>query len=199
MRRGKAGPREVRRSRFGQDRETQAPMKIPGSLGSTAFCAALLLCACVGGQNAGSGPRPIVDANTAITLDRSVCYGFCPSYSIRIGGDGTVAYVGRQFVKVVGTASSQVPLSDVQGLANEMEQANYFDLTVPETCAQGISTDFPTATTSLTLAGATHTIERYQGNACAPAVLTTLEDRIDTVANSAQWVKCDTADGYCAN
>ena len=150
-----------------------------------------------GGLDASDVPEAIVDAHTTITLDRTGCYGSCPSYSIRMGGDGTVTYVGRQFVKVVGTASSQVPVPDVQELVNEMEQANYFNLTVPDTCALGIETDAPTATTSLTLAGATHTVVHYYGNPCAPAVLTTIEDRIDAVANSAQWVKCDTAGGSC--
>jgi len=37
------------------------------------------------------------------------------------------------------------------------------------------------------------------GNQCAPAILTTLENRIDEISNSAQWMKCDTADGVCAN
>lgn len=144
-------------------------------------------------------PQPVVDASTVITLDRTVCFGFCPSYSLRIGGDGTVVYSGRQFVKVVGTASAQVPVSDVQALVNEMEQANYFNLTVPQTCARGIATDYPTATTSLTLGGATHTVEHYGGNPCAPTVLTTLEDRIDAVAQSTQWVDCGTAGGVCTN
>jgi hypothetical protein len=144
-------------------------------------------------------PQPVVDASTVITLDRTVCFGFCPSYSLRIGGDGTVVYSGRQFVKVVGTASAQVPVSDVQALVNEMEQANYFNLTVPQTCARGIATDYPTATTSLTLGGATHTVEHYGGNPCAPTVLTTLEDRIDAVAHSTQWVDCGTAAGFCTN
>jgi hypothetical protein len=149
--------------------------------------------------DAGVPPQPVVDASTVITLDRTVCFGVCPSYSLRIGGDGTVVYSGRQFVKVVGTASAQVPVSDVQALVNEMEQANYFNLTVPQTCARGIATDYPTATTSLTLGGATHTVEHYGGNPCAPTVLTTLEDRIDAVAQSTQWVDCGTAGGVCTN
>ena len=151
------------------------------------------------GSGRDAGPQPVVDASTVITLDRTVCFGVCPSYSLRIGGDGTVVYSGRQFVKVVGTASAQVPVSDVQALVNEMEQANYFNLTVPQTCARGIATDYPTATTSLTLGGATHTVEHYGGNPCAPTVLTTLEDRIDAVAQSTQWVDCGTAAGFCTN
>jgi cysteine-rich repeat protein len=102
--------------------------------------------------------------------------------------------VGRQLVKVVGTAYGQIPVSDVQELVRAMEQANYFNLTASWSC----SNDFPGAslvTTSLTVAGATHIVENE--NACAPTVLTTIEDRIDAVAHSAQWVKRDTPDGTC--
>lgn len=55
----------------------------------------------------------------------------------------------------------------------------------------------PSATTSLSIAGKNHKVEDYHGNPCAPAILRTLEDRIDAVAQSAQWVECEDT-GYCA-
>jgi hypothetical protein len=150
-----------------------------------------------GSNTINASGTDVVDANTTITLDRTVCFGACPSYSLSIGGDGTVTYTGRQFVKLVGTATSQIPLADVQSLVDEMERSDYFHLTVPDTCPQGMATDNPTATTSLQIAGKSHVVTDYHGAPCAPAVLRTLEDRIDSVAQSAQWVKCDGAD-YCA-
>jgi hypothetical protein len=99
-------------------------------------------------------------------------------------------------VKLVGSVDSQIPVSDVQGLVAEMEQANYFKLTVPKDCPEGIWSDMPSATTSLTIAGKSHEVEDYHGNPCAPAVLRTLEDRIDAVAQSAQWVQCE-GPGQC--
>src|SRR5664280_81046 len=140
-----------------------------------------------------------VDASTVITLARTVCYGTCPAYSLRIVGDGSVTYQGTNYVKVLGAASEQIPVSDVQALVDQMMQANYFGLSVPDSCPQGINTDAPDYTTSLTLSGQTHTVPHYAGNQCAPAVLTTLENRIDEITNSAQGVKCDTAGGYCTN
>lgn len=146
----------------------------------------------------GSNQQP-VDATTVITLDRTECFGTCPSYSLTIRGDGTVAYQGRRFVKVVGAASTQILVSAVQALVDEMVQADYFNLSVPATCAQGIMSDAPTATTSLTLAGRSHSVEDYHGNPCAPAALPGIEDRIDEAAGSSQWVKCETSSGDCPN
>jgi Domain of unknown function (DUF6438) len=145
------------------------------------------------------GSQQAVDATTVITLDRTQCFGFCPAYSLTIRGDGNVTYQGRQYVKVVGAASAQIQVLAVQALVDQMVQTNYFNLSVPATCAQGISTDAPTVTTSLTLAGRSHTIEDYHGNSCAPATLSGLEDHIDEVAGSSQWVVCDAVAGYCSN
>jgi hypothetical protein len=153
----------------------------------------------LGGGGFSGGTQQPVDATTVITLDRTECYGACPSYSLTIRGDGTVAYQGRRFVKAVGAASSQILVSAVQALVDEMVRADYFNLSVPATCAQGIWTDAPTATTSLTLGGRSHTVENYHGNPCAPAALAGIEDGIDEVAGSSQWVECGTSSGYCTN
>jgi hypothetical protein len=110
-----------------------------------------------------------------------------------------VAYFGRLYVNVKGAASKQVAVSDVQSLVDQMLQADYLDLTVPAACPGGIVTDAPGATTSITLGGQTHTVEHYHGNSCAPAVLQALEDAIDEVAGSSEWVRCDTPGGACCD
>lgn len=145
------------------------------------------------------GIASTVDARTVITLERSYCFGMCPVYSLTIGGDGTVTYQGTRYVNVVGTATSQIPVSDVQALVDQMMQADYFNLSVPATCPEGMWTDMPSSITSLSLDNQSHTIVYDHGNQCAPAILATLENRIDEISKSAQWVKCDTADGICAN
>lgn len=38
----------------------------------------------------------------AIELERTGCYGFCPSYTVTLSGNGTIAYAGRMFVKTKG-------------------------------------------------------------------------------------------------
>jgi hypothetical protein len=142
-------------------------------------------------------PIPAVDADTLVTLDRTGCYGSCPSYSLKIAGDGAVTYVGKHYVKVKGRASTQVDVSDVQGLVDQMVQADYFDLSVPGECAAGIFSDASGATTSLRLGGRTQMVDHYHGNPCAPAILNDLEQAIDEVAGSAQWVECESQDGAC--
>lgn len=140
-----------------------------------------------------------IDSDTRVMLERTECYGSCPVYSLSIAGDGTVAYVGKKYVNVKGPASKQLPISDVQALVDQMLQADYFNLSVPEDCPAGVYTDAPGATTSLTLKGRTHTVYHYYGNACAPAGLRPLEDAIDTRADSTAWLECDTPSGACCD
>jgi hypothetical protein len=171
-----------------------------GSLGVLAGCGLAEPAPNSGSEGGGAGATvpesSVVDSATRVTLDRTPCYGACPVYSLSIGGDGTVAYFGQSAVNVKGAASKQVPVSDVQALVDLMVRADYFELSLPAACPEGFISDAPGATTSLTLGGRTHTVVDH-GNPCAPAVLQMLEDAIDEVTGSVEWVQCDTPGGAC--
>jgi YD repeat-containing protein len=128
-------------------------------------------------------------ADTAFTLERSECFGFCPSYSVRIASDGAVSYDGRRFVRVKGGASGNVSEDAVRRLLTEFFAADYWDLTVPANCPTWV-TDEPGAITSLTWNGHSHRVEHNHGNPCAPMILFSLEQEIDDVAGTSQWVNC---------
>lgn len=38
-----------------------------------------------------------------IELTRTACYGWCPAYTVKLSGDGTLTYTGTSFVKTKGT------------------------------------------------------------------------------------------------
>jgi len=130
-----------------------------------------------------------VTEDTEFTLDRSECFGTCPSYSVRITSNGAVAYHGRRFVRVVGDATGQISSEVIERLLRDYLSAGYWDLSVPLDCPRMWSDD-ASATTSLTWNGRTHRVEHYHGNGCAPPVLTGLEQEIDDAATTAQWVSC---------
>jgi hypothetical protein len=140
-----------------------------------------------------------IDRDTRVTLERTECYGNCPVYALSISGDGMVAYFGKVDVNLKGPASRQVSTSDVQALVDQMLEAEYFNLSVPEDCPAGMASDGPSATTSLTLHGRTHIVDHYSGNLCAPAGLRPLEDAIDILADSAAWIECDPPRGACCD
>ena len=136
-----------------------------------------------------SDARLLVDKETTITLDRGVCLGErCPSYSLIISGEGMVTYEGRKYVSFIGTATGQISIAQVQSLVDFMELNDYLSLTVPAICARQ-GTDQPWAVTSLKINGSLHIVEHPHNNLCAPEALTSIENLIDLVAESDQWVK----------
>lgn len=133
---------------------------------------------------------PEQELDAVITLERTVCFGFCPVYKLTVYGDGRVEYDGQQYVEVAGKQTSQLTPQQVKELLDLFEQADYFKL---EDEYIAPVTDLPSTITSLTLNGKTKTIVNFGG--ClegsplpAPPALCELETRIDEVVNTAQWI-----------
>lgn len=136
--------------------------------------------------NATNATNATTHPNVTITLERGVCFGYCPSYSLTIYGNGTVVYTGSEFVDTKGTRVSGISAEKVNLLVSEFERIGYFSLN--DSYETPMATDLPTSATSITLGGKTKRIIHYHGDFSAPEGLTALENRIDEVANSSQWV-----------
>lgn len=149
-----------------------------------ALCAVSFAAACAPVEAAPStGP---VAEPVAITLTRSVCFGFCPAYSVTITGEGQVSYVGGQFVNVVGQQQASIPRADVERLLARFDAIG-FERLRDEYLAQ--VSDVPSYTISLTRNGRTKRVVDYMGVAVGmPDSVRELEDEIDRVAGTARWV-----------
>ncbi len=121
--------------------------------------------------------------DVTITLERTVCFGFCPDYVVTIHGDGTVHYEGRNFVAVEGMQIARISEESVQQLVDEFYRAGFFSLA--SRYEQQV-TDLPSQTTSITIDGKTKTVYRY---GFEPQRLAELEDKIDEVAGTQKWVR----------
>lgn len=130
---------------------------------------------------------PVTQEEPVITLERTSCFGTCPVYSLTINGDGTVVYVGEDFVKTKGEKETTISIDAVNQLVLEFEKADYFSLNDSYT-SFGIS-DMPSANTSISIGGKTKAIKHYLGDRSAPQQLTELENKIDEIVNSAQWIE----------
>jgi hypothetical protein len=156
------------------------------SIGLFLVLLAALPAACTGATNPGAGGGSEAQVEE-ITLERQPCFGFCPVYTVSVGGDGQVAYNGIDFVDVTGAQTAAIDPAAVQALADEMIAAGYLEM--EDAYMNQEVTDMPYAITSLALSdGTTKRIEHYYGDSTAPQALTDLEARIDEVANTAQWV-----------
>lgn len=134
------------------------------------------------------------DSPVVIRLERTPCFGGCPVYSIEIHADGTVTYDGLRFVDVMGEQTSEISTETVDLMLERFEALGFFDWN--EKYTEYTVTDLPSAITSVTLDGETHTIERYDGDSSAPIALPYLENWIDIVTWSASWTGKDVSDPY---
>jgi hypothetical protein len=149
---------------------------------------AVLLAGCGNGITRATLPAPTPTVrypDLLVTLERTMCFGRCPVYSLTIYGDGRVSFDGQQFVAATGVHTSTLAPEQIQALVDAFATADYFNLDGSYTSHDW--TDAPSSRTSITLNGKTKHISHYHGDNCAPQQLSDLENAIDTIANTEQW------------
>ncbi len=123
-----------------------------------------------------------------ITLKRGACFGICPVYSVKMKGDGTVAYHGERFVLVDGDHSFQVDPKRIACLVEQFRKADFWSLR-PEYLAN--ITDSPFYSLTVTISGQTKVVVDYVGRAAGmPPVVTRLEGAVDAVGGL-RWAQGD--------
>jgi acetamidase/formamidase len=130
-----------------------------------------------------------------ITMERTVCFGSCPSYKVTIAQDGLVTFEGRQFVKTKGTTTARINPEDFKKLVNEFEKIKYFSLDDRyEPGSPGCpnaATDSPSARTSIRMNGRSKSVSHYYGCRDSEVLraLTTLERKVDEIAGTEKWIR----------
>jgi Domain of unknown function (DUF6438)/Ankyrin repeats (3 copies) len=120
-----------------------------------------------------------------ITLERTGCYGSCPSYIVAIGTDGIV-FNGRGFVVAVGSHKDRVDPAEVRQLAKKFAASDFYSM---DAVYRVEVTDMPTYSLSIEIDGHKKEVEDYVGEwGGMPAIITELEDEVDTFANTQRWI-----------
>ncbi|HKG93128.1 MAG TPA: DUF6438 domain-containing protein [Gemmatimonadaceae bacterium] len=135
-----------------------------------------------------------LDAADSVVLERTLCYGSCPAYRLAVARSGAVRFESRNPQDSGRAAADSV---DPRGFGDIMTDALFVAfLDLPDRIADDermcgpSSTDAPTAIVTLYLPGGRRKrVQDYQGCHWAPWQLHALEDRIDSVAGSARWVR----------
>jgi hypothetical protein len=135
-------------------------------------------------EDAFAIPMPTAEElkDLLITLRRSQCFGTCPDYTLTITGDGTVTFDGRYYTKA-GTATVTIDQEKVIELIREVQKADFFNLS--DDYSANV-TDIPTYFVSVGLGGKSKQVRDY---GAGPPRLRILENRIDQIVNSAQWIR----------
>jgi hypothetical protein len=149
-------------------------------------------------------PAPAADAAPApahsnaqknpstIRLERGSCYGRCPEYAVTVSTDGVVRFEGRRNTKKTGTDSARVSPKAAKALFQRFDKAGFAGFADRYThgtpgCTRYIA-DLPTVTTTLTRNGVAKRVERDGGCRGAPSSLPSLEQAVDSVAQTTRWI-----------
>ena len=135
-------------------------------------------------------PTPSDLKEVVITLERTECFGTCPVYRLTVYGYGAVIYEGIRFAQVQGTRQTTISEDKIKQLVSEFQKIDYFSLR--DSYEERNVTDMPSAITSLTINGNKKTVRHYHGDLSTPKELTELEDKIDEIVNTNQWIKSST-------
>lgn len=122
-----------------------------------------------------------------ISLDRSECYGTCPSYVVEVNGKGEVTFTGRKFVSFIGTRKYTVPVGDVRGLIDDLYRLR---IHTAERDYRARVTDHPTYTITIKGKDFQKEIIDYVGLEIGmPPQVSLFEGRIDEVTRTKQFLR----------
>ena len=139
-----------------------------------------------------------------ISLQRSTCYGWCPSYSLTIHGDGAVKFTPLSpFVYIGRGETPKFPLEgkisadQLLVLLSEFEKIRFYSLSRrygsdeykrSANCPR-VETDASSAEVTIAKDGKRKTVSHYLGCSGSQILkdLTALENKIDEIANTKQW------------
>jgi ankyrin repeat protein len=133
-----------------------------------------------------AAPAVRPNSKVAITLARTGCFGRCPSYSITVSTEG-VAFDGGGFVVAAGKHTDSVNADEVRNVAKRFVAADFYSMAASYRASV---TDNPTYVLTIAIDGHKKEVEDYVGQwEGMPAVITELEDEIDTFGRTQRWIE----------
>jgi hypothetical protein len=120
-----------------------------------------------------------------ITVERTMCFGWCPVYHLSIYGNGKVVYEGRYYVRVEGTRTTYIQKSKVRELVAAFEKVKFYEF--DDQYLLGGS-DLPSVLVSIDLEGKSKTIDIDGAEMIAPEEIADLIRQIEETVNVARWV-----------
>jgi hypothetical protein len=128
-------------------------------------------------------------ADTLDRMERTGCFGTCPSYTLSILEDGKVTFNGREFVKHKGEATRVMSQENLDTLVQKIRESHFMDLPSNPEC-ESRYTDHSSVFLTITLDDERNSITHYLG--CKgfqyEEELYDLEEAIDSLANTQQWI-----------
>jgi hypothetical protein len=154
--------------------------------------AAVVVSQCRTARHAAAGGATPQGSNRSITMERRPCYGTCPVYTVRVGGDGEIRFRGYANVASVGESVARIPLARVDSLFRYLDSITFGRLEASYTygtdaCGAYV-TDLPAVVVSVVRSGVTKRVTHDYGCEAAPRTLHELHRHVDETAGTQQWI-----------
>lgn len=128
-------------------------------------------------------------SQVAITLERTGCYGMCPTYSVTAYGDGRAIYEGRGYVDVMGRHEYRIDPAKIAALIDSARRNDIWSMAGKYSYP---ATDNPTYFVRLKIGDQSKEIVDYIGEKVGmPAAITDFENEIDRSLESDGWINLD--------
>jgi hypothetical protein len=122
-----------------------------------------------------------------IKLQRTMCYGTCPVYSVTVDNEGNVNYHGEMFVYKSGEQHWKISKKKVEQLNNLIEDFGFKSFTYEP--GEEFITDQPSCITTVKYSdGQTKEIDHYYGHILIDDNLTAFEEKIDRIIGTKKYV-----------
>lgn len=132
----------------------------------------------------------VASPDTLIKMERTICYGTCPSYTLSILENGKVNFNGREYVAHEGEATGMMSQENLDELTKMIRQSHFMEIPSNPECKSRM-TDHPSIFLTIRLDDKQHGITHYQG--CKgfqyEEELYDLEESIDSLSGAEKWVE----------
>jgi hypothetical protein len=123
-----------------------------------------------------------------LTIERTPCFGFCPVYSASVRETGEVEFHGQDYVAKKGHYTWSIDPKVLDKLFTYLQKKGYFEL--GDNYNRCDYTCNPSCITSIQLRdGTTKKIDHYHEDTTAPHILTTMENKIDSMLGLHEYIE----------
>ena len=159
---------------------------------------AILACAPPAAKPESASARTPIDS---LVLERTVCFGFCPAYRLRISSTEEIRFESHNRGDSARVAADTAPRGTYDTLVKRADAIGFFALP-PEIAKDSalcprFATDLPTVIVGIFSAPSAKQVTDYHG--CSPTTdattleplkkLRAFEDEIDSTLRSSRWVR----------
>jgi len=133
-------------------------------------------------------PEIHLNSTIGIALERTGCFGSCPSYSVKITKE-KIQFDGSGFVVAYGKHMDKVDAAEFRKLAKKFVASDFYSMDPKYLSAV---TDNPTYVLSIDIDGRAMKVMDYVGSwEGMPAIITELENDVDEFAQTNRWIDGD--------